>query len=186
MTENETTQDPTPPKPTARQARARTRSIDQDNVTHEAIARRTPDRISRAIELAKVAARICDDNRAKEIVILDLRHATALVDFFVIATSSSRRQSHAIAYEIDAEMKRRGEIKLGMEGSEEGRWTLIDYGDFVVHIFSPVDRSYYALDQIWGDATQIEWRDPSKPAEPSRAFNSPAPVEPEAEATDRE
>ncbi|ODU01148.1 MAG: ribosome silencing factor [Planctomycetes bacterium SCN 63-9] len=152
-------------------------------MTHEAVARRTPDRINKAVELAKACARIADDNRAKDIVILDLRHATAIVDFFVIATASSRRQSHAIASEIDAEMKKRGERKLGMEGSEEGRWALIDYGDFVVHIFSPNDRSYYALDEIWGDASRIEWRDAS--ASPPTAPSSAPPIaEGDAEAAE--
>ena len=77
-------------------------------------------------------------------------------------TATSRRQSHAIAEEIDAEMKRRGEFKLGMEGSEEGRWVLIDYGDFVVHVFSIEAREYYSLEQIWGDAGKIEWQDPER------------------------
>ncbi len=57
-------------------------------------------------------------------------------------------------------MKKRGEAKLGIEGSEEGRWTLIDYGDFVVHVFSPEDRAYYALEDIWGDAPHLEWQEP--------------------------
>jgi ribosome-associated protein len=59
-------------------------------------------------------------------------------------------------------MKRRGEFKLGIEGSEEGRWTLIDYGDFVVHIFSNEARAYYALEEIWGDAPQLDWQDPAR------------------------
>ena len=54
-------------------------------------------------------------------------------------------------------MKKLGERKLGLEGSEEGRWILIDYGDFVVHIFSAEGRDYYALEEIWGDAPQLEW-----------------------------
>src|SRR6185437_8601343 len=98
-----------------------------------------------------------------------------IVDYFVIATAASRRQSHAIASEIEAEMKKLGEAKLGMEGSEEGRWTLIDYGDFVVHIFSPTDRSYYALDEIWGDALHLEWRDAATLAASSAAVEAPAP-----------
>jgi ribosome-associated protein len=95
-------------------------------------------------------------------LLVDLRQATPLLDFFVIATASSRRLSHAIASEIDAEMKKLGEHKLGLEGSEEGRWILIDYGDFVVHLFSAEGRAYYALEEIWGDAPQLPW----KPAEP--------------------
>ena len=76
----------------------------------------------------------------------------------MIATAASRRQSNAIASEIDQEMKKLGEAKLGLEGSEEGRWILIDYGDFVVHIFSPEARAYYALEEIWGDAPRLDWQ----------------------------
>lgn len=153
----------TPPStaPDTRRRRARREQLPQDDVPHTAASRSAPDRAVRALELARVAARIADDNRAKEILLLDLREATPLVDFFVIVTASSRRQSHAIAEEIDQRMKRLGEHKLGLEGSEEGRWVLIDYGDFVVHVFSPEARTYYALEEIWGDAARLEWQDPA-------------------------
>ncbi len=131
----------------------------QDDVPHHATERREPRRLGVALEHARICARISDDNRGKDILLLDLRNATPLVNFFVIATAVSRRQSHAIASEIDQEMKKLGEAKLGLEGSEEGRWTLIDYGDFVVHIFSPDDRAYYALEDIWGDAPQLDWKE---------------------------
>ena len=106
--------------------------------------------------MRRVCARIADDNRGKDILLLDLRKTTPIVDFFVIVTATSRRQGNAIASEIDQAMKKLGEAKLGLEGSEEGRWILIDYGDFVVHIFSPEDRAYYALEEIWGDAPQLD------------------------------
>ena len=128
-----------------------------------------PDRVNLALEHARMAARIADDNRAKDILLLDLRQATPLVDFFVIATANSRRQSHAIASEIDAEMKKLGEHKLGLEGSEEGRWILIDYGDFVVHIFSAEGRAYYALEEIWGDAPRLDWGPRPEPPRPAAA-----------------
>jgi ribosome-associated protein len=136
----------------------------QDDIPAHAVERRTPDRVNQALERARMAARIADENRAKDVALLDLRQATPLLDFFVIATANSRRLSHAIASEIDAEMKKIGERKLGLEGSEEGRWILIDYGDFVVHIFSPEDRAYYALEEIWGDAPRLEWRAERGPA----------------------
>jgi ribosome-associated protein len=154
----------------------------QDDIPSEAVQRRDPNRAAVALEYARVAARIADDNRARDILLLDLRMATPLVDFFVIVTATSRRQSHAIASEIDAEMKKRGERKLGLEGSEEGRWILIDYGDFVVHIFSGEGRSYYALEDIWGDAPRLGWDAPEprkrtahSAAEPAER---PAPEEP--------
>ena len=73
-------------------------------------------------------------------------------------------------------MKKQGEAKLGLEGSEEGRWILIDYGDFVVHIFSPEARAYYALEEIWGDAPQLDWQEP--PVERQPAGRRSRPTEP--------
>jgi ribosome-associated protein len=167
------------PESSARSKAIRTRSIvsAQDDVPSHAVERRDANRINQALEHARIAARIADDNRARDILLLDLRQATPLLDFFVIATTASRRQSHAIASEIDAEMKKLGERKLGLEGSEEGRWILIDYGDFVVHIFSAEGRAYYALEEIWGDAPQLEWTS----ADPRRrpAPTAPPPVEAE-------
>ena len=146
------------PAPTPRKRTLRTRAIHavQDDVPHHATARREPRRAGLALEHAQACARIAEDNRGKDILLLDLRKTTPIVDFFVIVTASSRRQGNAIASDIDQAMKKLGEAKLGLEGSEEGRWILIDYGDFVVHIFSPEDRAYYALEEIWGDAPQLD------------------------------
>jgi ribosome-associated protein len=144
----------------------------QDVVSSQAVDRRDPDRVTQALEHARIAARIADDNRAKEIVVLDLRRATPLLDFFVIATANSRRLSHAIASEIDAEMKKLGEHKLGLEGSEEGRWILIDYGDFVVHIFSGESRGYYALEELWGDPPKLDWSSPEQRVQPRTSVSA--------------
>jgi ribosome-associated protein len=148
------------PERRARSLRTRGTHSSQDDVPHHATDRREPRRAGVALEHARICARIADDNRGKDILLLDLRKATAIVDFFVIITAVSRRLSHAIASQIDQEMKKLGEAKLGLEESEEGRWTLIDYGDFVVHIFSADDRAYYALEEIWGDAPQLDWQEP--------------------------
>jgi ribosome-associated protein len=164
------------PTPKARKQTNRNRSLRsmQDDVPHRAIDRRDPRRASLALERAQDCARIADDNRAKDILVLDLRQTTPLVDFFVIATAGTRRQASAIASEIDQAMKKQGEAKLGLEGSEEGRWILIDYGDFVVHVFSPEFRAYYALEEIWGDAPQLDWQQPAPEREPAAADPRPA------------
>jgi ribosome-associated protein len=130
----------------------------QDEVPPGATDRKAPSRQANALELARVAARIAAENRAKDVLLLDLRASTPLFDYFVIATASSRRLANTVISDVDAEMKKRHELKLGMEGSEEGRWVLIDYGDFVVHVFSDEARSYYALEDIWGDAPRIDWQ----------------------------
>ncbi len=164
---HETMTNPTPQPnpgitPDKKRRPARREHDTQDEVPHSASARTTPDRLARALEHARICARIAEENRGKDVLLLDLREATPLVDFFVIVTANSRRLSHAIAEEIDHEMKQRKEFKLGMEGSEEGRWILIDYGDFVVHVFSPEAREYYALEEIWGDAPRLDWQDPAR------------------------
>lgn len=157
------TTDPAPLADTSvRRRRARREKIDQDDVQHNAVAHSNPARIAKALEQARLCARIGDDNRGKDILLLDLRKATSLVDFFVIITASSRRQSHAIADDVDQQMKKLGQIKLGMEGSEEGRWVLVDYGDVVVHVFSEEARTYYGLEEIWGDADRLDWQDPDR------------------------
>ena len=82
-------------------------------------------------------------------------------------------------------MKKLGEFKLGMEGTEEGRWILIDYGDFVVHVFAEDARTYYSLEEIWGDAPRVEWRDPARiKARPIEAVESKAEFEPDDEHDD--
>ena len=162
MTENLSETPTTPPPPGEADSPARRKSLRyemQDDVPFNAVSHTHPHRLAKTQELAIVCARIADDNRAKNVLVLDLRSATSLVDFFVIATAPSRRQANSIAIEVDQEMKRRGEKKLGFEGSEEGRWTLIDYGDFVVHVFNPETRTYYSLEEIWGDAVKVAWRD---------------------------
>ncbi len=160
-------------KLTAKLRRRRSGNPVQDDVSWAAVARGKPERLAKALEHARICATIADDNRAKDVLLLDLRQATPLVDFFVIATADSRRQSNAIAGEIDQEMKRLGERKLGLEGSEEGRWVLIDYGDFVVHVFSSEARSYYSLEDIWGDAVRIDWRNPDGDGPPPASDTGP-------------
>src|SRR4051794_32919876 len=93
----------------------------QDPVPANAVARSSPERMARALEHSQICARIADDNRGKDILLLDLRPATPLVDYFVIITATSRRLSRAIAEEIDKEMKRRGEHEIGLGGGGERR-----------------------------------------------------------------
>jgi ribosome-associated protein len=160
--------------------RLRGTRVAQDDVPAGAVAHSHPSRLDVALDHARICARIAEDNRGRDILLLDLRGATPLVDFFVIVTAPSRRTANAIAIEIDAEMKKIGEKKLGIEGSEEGRWILMDYGDFVVHVFNDEARQYYSLEDIWGDAAQLDWQDPDRPR-PERLKIADEPEQNEAE-----
>jgi ribosome-associated protein len=109
-----------------------------------------------ALERALLAAQTADDNRGKDIVILDLRQRTTVFDYFVLVTGTSRRQLHAISEEIDQVFENElGDRRLGIEGYAESRWILQDYGDVVVHMFDAPTRAYYALEDLWAGAERV-------------------------------
>ncbi len=110
-----------------------------------------------ALERALVAARVAEDNRGRDIVVLDMRELTTLFDFFVIASGTSRRQLHAMSEEIDRALEALGDHRLGVEGFQQSRWILMDYGDIVVHLFDAETRAYYALEELWGHAKRVPW-----------------------------
>jgi ribosome-associated protein len=89
--------------------------------------------------------------------VLDVREATSFTDYFVIATGANARQIQAIGDEITQQLKRRGESPASLEGYKNAEWVLIDYGDFVIHIFSPKARDYYDLERLWRDAKPVKW-----------------------------
>ena len=110
----------------------------------------------RSLQLALAAAQTAEDNRGQGIVILDLRENTPIFDYFVIVTGNSRRQLHAISEEIDHCLEDQlGDERMSIEGYNESRWILLDYGTVVIHLFDAETREYYALEQLWGSATRV-------------------------------
>ena len=109
------------------------------------------------IELARSFARVADENRAEDVVILDLRGISSVADFFVIATGTSDRQLRAIADQIDQDAKSMGHQRFGLSGYETASWVLVDFVDVVVHLFDASRRKYYDLELLWGDAPRIDW-----------------------------
>ncbi len=109
-----------------------------------------------ALERALRAAQVAEENRGRNIVVLDMRELTTMFDYFVLATGTSRRQLHAISEEIDRVLeKEMGDRRLGIEGYERSRWILLDYGDVVIHLFDAETRAYYALEELWADAKRV-------------------------------
>jgi ribosome-associated protein len=90
-------------------------------------------------------------------MVLDLRSVSTFTDFFVIMTGNSSRQNTAIYESIELELKRDKLVPIGVEGRELAEWILIDYGSFVVHIFSKQARGYYSLEKLWGDAPRLSY-----------------------------
>lgn len=111
-----------------------------------------------ATENAILCARIAEDNKGKDILVLDMRPLTPLYDFFVIVTGTSRRQIHTIAEEVDAALAARGDKRLSISGYQASRWVVQDYGDIVVHVFDKEARGYYGLEELWADAPRVDWQ----------------------------
>jgi ribosome-associated protein len=102
---------------------------------------------------AAVAAAL--DKKAEDLIVLDLTRGSAFTDFFVICTGTNRRQVQAIADGVREATARRGLKPALVEGYERGEWILIDYFDFIVHVFTPATREFYALEKLWGDAERV-------------------------------
>jgi ribosome-associated protein len=115
----------------------------------------TSSTTSDTLALAQRAAQSALDNKALDVVLLDLRDVTDMTDFFIIASGTSDTHVRSIGEHVLAEMKREGSPAHHVEGLEKGRWVLLDFVDFVVHIFHPTLRSFYQLERLWGDAERI-------------------------------
>jgi ribosome-associated protein len=119
-------------------------------------ARSSAAQSGRSLELAVAAARTAADNRGRDVVVLDMREITPVFDYFVLATGTSRRQLHAMSEEIDHKLEDElGDRRLGIEGYEDSRWILLDYGDVVIHLLDPEAREYYALEDLWCEAKRV-------------------------------
>ena len=116
--------------------------------------------VRRSLQLALAAARTAAENRGSEIVVLDLSGVTAICDYFVIATGTSRRQLHAMSEEIDHTLEDDlGDARMGREGYDESRWILLDYGSVVIHLFDEETRQYFDLEGLWSDAQRVDLSD---------------------------
>jgi len=100
----------------------------------------------------KEAFKAADAKQAKDLRVLDLREISSFADFFVICTGSNSRQCQAIADEVQMRLKKLGEQAHSIEGYQNAEWVLMDYGDYLVHVFSEKARSYYDLERLWRDA----------------------------------
>lgn len=98
------------------------------------------------------AAEMLFDRKAVDVTLLDLRKVSSATDFFLIATGSSDTHVSAIGDHLVDELKKEGIRPSGVEGMRGGRWVLVDYVDFVVHVFHPAAREFYQLERLWGDA----------------------------------
>jgi ribosome-associated protein len=106
-------------------------------------------------QLARRAAALAHELKAREVVVLDLRGVSDMADFFVIASGTSDTHVRAIAQHLLEELKHEGMPAASSEGVAQGRWALLDFVDCVVHVFHPALRQFYQLERLWSDAVPL-------------------------------
>lgn len=108
-------------------------------------------------QLARHLAAIADSKKAEDLVVLDMRELVAYTDFLAVCTARSERQARAIVDEVRVRVKREtGLLPGGVDGGGEAGWTILDYLDCVLHVFTPEARERYALEELWRDAPRLE------------------------------
>ncbi len=125
----------------------------------------------------QVAAAIqaCLDKKAEELSILEMEKGSgAFTDYFVLCSGSNPRQVQAIADEVELRLKNAGLRPTHVEGYNQAEWVLVDYVDFVVHVFSEKARKFYDLERLWKSAKRLEPGDLSKASRPKKAAVKPA------------
>ena len=113
----------------------------------------TPTRLPAQIERAVRAA---EDKKALDLVVLDLRKAAGFTDYFVICSGANPRQGRAIADAVTETLEHDGAKPAHIEGYDRSEWILLDYFDFIVHVFAPETRMFYGLERLWGNAERVE------------------------------
>ncbi len=104
-----------------------------------------------------MAAEALSEKKALDITLLDVGDLLQITEVFVIATGTSNTHTRTLADFVDETFKNSGRMPLRDEGRKEGEWILLDYGDFVVHVFQAEPREFYSLERLWGDAERLAW-----------------------------
>ncbi len=117
----------------------------------------TPTKFADLDSDVKLAIQCASDKKAYDLVALDLRSIASFTEFFIIATGANQRQVQAIADEIKEQLKAQLDSRpVRIEGYASGEWVLVDYGDFIVHVFNEEAREFYDLARLWLDARKVE------------------------------
>jgi len=123
-------------------------------------ARRRPPRAAGVLQTLRVVTQALADRKAVDPVVLDLRGLSSATDYFVIVSGTSHAHVRGMADHLLAALPARGVTPHHVEGLAQGRWVLLDYVDFVVHVFHPQLREFYQLERLWGEAPVVADAEP--------------------------
>jgi len=112
-----------------------------------------------SLKMAQLAYKALDDKQGEDIRILDISDVTVLADYFIIAHGNNKNHVKALINETDRVLSKAGFEPKNIEGNHTGSWSLLDYGDLIVHIFGKEDRYFYALERIWADGKEVSMKD---------------------------
>ena len=115
-----------------------------------------------AKELACEIAKVLDSKKARDIKIIHVEEKTVIAEYFVICTGNSSTQVKALAGEVEFKMEERGVSPYNVEGRDNNSWIIVDYSHVLVHVFSRESREFYNLDNLYGDAEEIEFLSPEE------------------------
>lgn len=107
-------------------------------------------------EQVKVAFQALEAKKAEDIRVIDIRGISTIADYFIVASGSNQSQLQAMEDSVGQKMREIGMTQPKVEGNRNSTWILMDYGDFIVHIFSEEDRLFYDLERIWTDGREVE------------------------------
>lgn len=131
------------------------KSLHRETATIEIAQNLTP--FSDLDEEVKLALHCASDKKASNLIVIDLREIASFTEFFVVASGGNQRQVQAISDEINEQLKKQLDARpVRIEGYASGEWILLDYGDFIVHVFEKNAREFYDLERLWRDAKRVD------------------------------
>lgn len=113
--------------------------------------------MTESLDFACLAARAASSKQGEDVLVLDVRDLITITDYFVVASGASDRQVKTIAEEVERSLRTEGTRPVRIEGEAASRWILLDFVDFVVHVFHQEERDHYRLERLWIDAPRVEW-----------------------------
>jgi len=107
------------------------------------------------LELARTVVKSLEDKKGEDIILLDIKEIASFTDYFVICTGSSHRMVQALIKDVKEDVRVKHNLKTKVEGASIDGWMLADFGNVIVHVFSPQQRDYYALEELWAEGTTL-------------------------------